>query len=96
MHLFTLMCFPRVINVLIDVFVSMKRVEKFLLEEDNNLSQIIRYDLATIIRRISIKIENGNFSWGITERDKKYSETNLTIINRLLQILTLKLKKSYN
>ena len=45
-------------------FVSLTRIEQFLLQENYNDSYIIRNDEETKDQGILIKIENGSFSWG--------------------------------
>lgn len=49
---------------LIEVIVSMKRIEAFLKEDDINKRNIITDDVLTISQSIDVKIENGSYTWG--------------------------------
>lgn len=49
---------------LIEVIVSMKRIEAFLKEDDINKRNIITDDILTISQSIDVKIENGSYTWG--------------------------------
>lgn len=49
---------------LIEVFVSMKRIETFLKEDDINKQNIITNDESTSAKNIVIQIENGSYTWG--------------------------------
>jgi ATP-binding cassette subfamily C (CFTR/MRP) protein 1 len=61
---------PWIFNNILELVVSMKRVEKLLLQDEIDETQIIHDDVTTLSQGISVKIENGNFSWGVTKTKK--------------------------
>jgi ATP-binding cassette, subfamily C (CFTR/MRP), member 1 len=72
---------PWILNNLLELFVSMGRIEKYLKQEEIDPTRVIRDDPETIEKGVSIKIENGNFSWGLNvekkDNDKKEKKDEL-------------------
>ena len=60
---------PNIINQTLETTVSLKRIEEFLKQPDidNNLIKRGEYDENG---EFAIKIENGNFSWGVKQKKK--------------------------
>jgi ABC-type multidrug transport system fused ATPase/permease subunit len=56
---------PWTFNGIMETLVSMRRIEKYLHQEEVDPSRILTNDLDTIKRGISVKVERGYFSWGI-------------------------------
>ncbi|KAK1286000.1 ABC transporter C family member 8 [Acorus calamus] len=69
---------PEAISMMIQVKVSLDRVEKFLLEDEIKEGDIVRSPKESSI--FSVRIREGNFSWDTTE------ETNITLKNIDLEI----------
>ena len=61
---FPLRMIPGIINNWFETSISMKRIEKYLNEEEIREQNIIRNDAATKANGIAVKIENGSYSWG--------------------------------
>merc|ERR1712032_985400 len=55
---------PAAINSLIECLISLSRIERYLLQEDIDNSNVTLNDKETNEQEIAIKIENANFSWG--------------------------------
>ncbi len=65
---------PEVMTNFYETIISMERIENFLKQDEINENNIILNDKECIKNNIRIKIENGNFSWGIppiTEKEQK-------------------------
>lgn len=56
---------PWTVNNIMECFVSMKRIEKFLKQEDIDTTRVTYDDLESIQKGNSVEIQNGNFSWGV-------------------------------
>ncbi|KAK1265019.1 ABC transporter C family member 8 [Acorus gramineus] len=69
---------PEAISMMIQVKVSLDRVEKFLLEDEIKEGDIVRSPKESSI--FSVRIREGNFSWDTTE------QTNITLKNIDLEI----------
>ncbi|XP_077296379.1 multidrug resistance-associated protein 1-like [Arctopsyche grandis] len=70
---FPLAEFPKVINYLIQTYVSMKRINKFMNAEELDPSNVIRDSLESD----PVKIENGIFSWGSEDATLKNININI-------------------
>ena len=57
---------PVIIDNWNETIISLKRIEKFLKLNEINEMLIVKNDKDLIDKGIAIKIENGNFSWGIS------------------------------
>ncbi len=55
---------PVTIDLILEAFVSLERIEKFLSEPEINYDNIMYDDKFSKEQGIAIKIENGTFSWG--------------------------------
>ena len=58
---FPLRAIPQQINNMIETFVGINRIQKFLLEDEVDMKYIKRNDIFN--PDVAIKIENGNFYW---------------------------------
>ena len=56
---------PGIINNFNEVTISMKRIQKYLFQDEINPGNIIKKDKYMDLNNLSIKIENGNYSWGL-------------------------------
>ena len=56
---------PGLINNFNEVAISMKRIQKYLFQDEINPGNVIRKDKYMDVNNLSIKIENGNYSWGV-------------------------------
>ena len=56
---------PFLINNFYEVAISMKRIQKYLFQDEINPANIIKKDKYMDINNLSIKIENGYYSWGV-------------------------------
>ena len=56
---------PGLINNFNEVAISMKRIQKYLFQDEINPGNIIKKDKYMDTNNLSIKIVNGNYSWGI-------------------------------
>jgi len=56
---------PGLINNFNEVAISMKRIQKYLFQDEINPGNIITKDKYMDTNNLSVKIENGNYSWGI-------------------------------
>jgi len=56
---------PALINNFNEVTISMKRIEKYLSQDEINPGNVIKKDKYMDINNLSIKIVNGNYSWGV-------------------------------
>ena len=56
---------PALINNFNEVVISMKRIEKYLSQDEINPGNVIKKDKYMDINNLSIKIVNGNYSWGV-------------------------------
>ena len=56
---------PKILNDFNEVSISMKRIQDYLFQDEINPGNIIRNSKIMETSGLSIKIENGNFSWGI-------------------------------
>ena len=56
---------PGIINNFNEVSISMKRIQKYLFQDEINPGNIIRKDKYMDLNNLSIKIVNGNYSWGV-------------------------------
>ena len=54
---------PYFISKGIETYISIKRVEKFLLADEIDYSYIIKNDLYSNEKDYSVKVENGYFYW---------------------------------
>lgn len=61
---------PWILNNLIELFVSMGRIEKYLKQQEIDPTRVSINDPETIGKGVSIKIDNGNFSWGLNVEKK--------------------------
>ena len=66
-----LQMFPRIINSFNQTILSLERIEKFLFQDEINENNIIKNDENLIKEGIAIKIENGNYSWGVEYPEEK-------------------------
>ncbi len=66
-----LQMFPRIINSFNQTILSLERIEKFLFQDEINENNIIKNDENLIKEGITIKIENGNYSWGVEYPEEK-------------------------
>lgn len=60
---------PMIFNNFYETSISMRRIEKYLNEEEINERNIIVNDKATSEKGIMIKIENGDFTWGVPVKE---------------------------
>ena len=56
---------PIFINNFNEVEISMKRMQKYLFQDEINPANVIYKDKYMDLSNLSVKIENGNYSWGI-------------------------------
>ena len=56
---------PGLINNFNEVAISMKRIQKYLFQDEINPGNVIKKDKYMDLNNISIKIENGDYSWGV-------------------------------
>ena len=56
---------PGLLNNFNEVAISMKRIEKYLFQDEINPGNVIKKDNYMDNNNLSIKIQNGNYSWGI-------------------------------
>ena len=56
---------PGLINNFNEVAISMKRIQKYLFQDEINPGNVIKKDKYMDLNNLSIKIENGNYSWGV-------------------------------
>ena len=56
---------PGLINNFNEVSISMKRIQKYLFQDEINPGNIIKKDKYMDLNNLSIKIENGDYSWGV-------------------------------
>ena len=56
---------PGLINNFNEVAISMKRIQKYLFQDEINPGNVIKKDNYMDSNNLSIKIANGNYSWGI-------------------------------
>ena len=56
---------PGLINNFNEVAISMKRIQKYLFQDEINPGNVIKKDNYMSENNLSIKIANGNYSWGI-------------------------------
>ena len=56
---------PGLINNFNEVAISMKRIQKYLFQDEINPGNVIKKDKYMDENNLSIKIVNGNYSWGI-------------------------------
>ena len=56
---------PGLINNFNEVAISMKRIQKYLFQDEINPGNVIKRDKYMDTNNLSIKIVNGNYSWGI-------------------------------
>ena len=56
---------PELVNNFNEFAISMKRIEKYLFQDEINPGNVIKKDKYMDDNNLSIKIVNGNFSWGI-------------------------------
>ena len=56
---------PGLINNFNEVSISMKRIQKYLFQDEINPGNVIKKDKYMDMNNLSIKIENGDYSWGI-------------------------------
>ena len=56
---------PGLINNFNEVAISMKRIQKYLFQDEINPGNVIKKDKYMDMHNLSIKIENGNYSWGV-------------------------------
>ena len=61
---------PNVLNGFYQTVISMSRIENFLRQDDIDNSRVIYNDPELIKNNIAIKIENGNFTWGLEFEDE--------------------------
>jgi ABC-type multidrug transport system fused ATPase/permease subunit len=64
---------PNLVNHFYETVISTERIEKFLKQEEINPDNIIK-DYSD--NKIKIKIENGNYSWGIPQGDDEKDDKN--------------------
>ena len=86
---------PWTISNLLEVLISMKRIEKYLQQDEVDPSRIIINEEDTISKDISIKIENGNFSWGVEIQNESEKET-LNKISENTKLLDSDQEEKYN
>ena len=55
----------------IETLISLKRIENFLKQDDVDPNKIQRNEQDSNSEGIAVKIENGNFSWGVEQREEK-------------------------
>ena len=56
---------PGLINNFNEVSISMKRIQKYLFQDEINPGNVIKRDKYMDINNLSIKMENGDYSWGV-------------------------------
>ena len=56
---------PGLVNNFNEVAISMKRIQKYLFQDEINPGNIIKKDKYMDLNKLSIKIENGDYSWGV-------------------------------
>ena len=56
---------PGLINNFNEVAISMKRIQKYLFQDEINPGNVIKKDKYMDNNNLSIKIENGDYSWGV-------------------------------
>ena len=56
---------PGLINNFNEVSISMKRIQKYLFQDEINPGNVIKKDKYMDMNNLSIKIENGDYSWGV-------------------------------
>ena len=56
---------PTLLNNFSEVAISMGRIEKYLFQDEINQNNIIKNDKEMKEKNMSVKIVNGNYSWGI-------------------------------
>ena len=62
---FPIRMIPGLVNNFNEVAISMKRIQKYLFQDEINPGNVIRKDKYMDNNNLSIKIVNGNYSWGI-------------------------------
>ena len=67
---------PKILNDFNEVSVSMKRIQDYLFQDEINPGNIITNDKNMKNNNLSMKIENGDFSWGVPPKaaDELYLE----------------------
>ena len=55
----------------VETLISLKRIENFLKQDDVDLSKIQRNEQDSNSEGIAVRIENGNFSWGVEQKEEK-------------------------
>ena len=56
---------PGLINNFNEVAIAMKRIQKYLFQDEINPGNVVKKDQYMDINNLSIRIVNGNYSWGI-------------------------------
>ena len=56
---------PGLLNNFNEVAISMKRIQKYLFQDEINPGNVIKKDNYMDMNNLSIKIVNGNYSWGV-------------------------------
>ena len=62
---FPIRMIPGLINNFNEVAISMKRIQKYLFQDEINPANVIIKDKYMDLNSLSIKIENGDYSWGV-------------------------------
>ncbi|MCQ2818077.1 MAG: ATP-binding cassette domain-containing protein [archaeon] len=62
---------PMIVNSWYETTISMARISKYLLEDEINEKNLIRDDKETKAKDIMIKIQNGNFTWGVAAKEQE-------------------------
>lgn len=69
---------PWMISTLLETLVSLRRIQKYLYQDDIDPTKLTLNDQETIDNKVSVKVSNGDFSWGIDFKEKdKEKEKNL-------------------
>ena len=71
---------PKIINDFNEVGISMYRIQDYLFQDEINVANIIVNDKNMETNNLSLKIENGNFSWGVPPKSLEDSESSTSLL----------------
>jgi len=62
---------PWMVSNLIETLISLKRIQKYLSQDDIDPHKLKNNEPETMTRNVSVKISNGNFTWGVDFKEKE-------------------------
>jgi ABC-type multidrug transport system fused ATPase/permease subunit len=75
---------PWILGRMNETLLSLGRIEKFLDQDEVDDSNLIRNDVEAVREDIAIKVENGNFSWGIEFEEEIIKEDKVDLTKSIV------------